>query len=177
MSDRLPNYFAHFGLTPKFDINVTDLRTAFITKSKEFHPDYHSQSAEEIQDQMLELSTLNNTAFKTLSDQRTRIKHILELFNCMPGEGEAKVPNDFLLQMMEINEEIMELGFEEERASKKQMFLQQVTSIMDQEANDVLTWMTAWDNGDKSDKPLQEVLSYYLKDKYLQRIKDQLSDM
>ena len=62
--------------------------------------------------EILELSTLNNEAYKTLSDFDKRMKYILEIKAVLDEEGKNQIPQDFLMEMMDINEQLMELEFD-----------------------------------------------------------------
>ncbi len=167
------NYFKFFGMEESFDIDLSLLRKIYIANSKKFHPDYHTLESEEEQNKVLELSTLNNEAWKTLSDRNKRIAHILDINQAMPEEGKAQVPQDFLMDMMDINEGLMELKFDEDPAKKDALLstLDQIVQDIEKEGN---TAMSTW-NDNRSKEALLSVRDYYLKLKYIIRIKEQLS--
>lgn len=62
------SYFELYDLPPTFKVDEALLKKKFYALSKEFHPDYYANESKEKQDEILELSTLNNKAYKVLSD-------------------------------------------------------------------------------------------------------------
>ena len=168
----IKNYFEFFGLEERFDIDLDELRKNFISKSKEFHPDFHTDASEEEQERILEISTVNNEGWKILSDLQHRIAHILQLKEAMPEEGKAQVPQDFLMEMMEINEALMELEFEE-NASDKNKILTQLEELENALHKEGKAAMDQWDK-DQVETGLSSVRDYYLKLKYINRIKERL---
>merc|ERR1712127_1087704 len=87
--------------------------------------------------EVLELSTLNNNAFKTLSNFDKRMKYILELKEVLGEEGKNKIPQEFLMEMMEINENLMELEFDFDKNNfdRIQNSLKKLESILLEEVN------------------------------------------
>ncbi len=170
------NYFEHFGLTPKFFIDEAALRLAFIEKSKTLHPDFYGQAEEAVRDQILELSTLNNAAYKVLRHLPSRIAYILSIYDIMPPEGEAKVPQSFLMEMMDINEMLMEMEFSDDPQEIKRQICVQVEQIDLDIFKEAESAMHKWDAGDKNRDHLFQILNYHLKSKYLMRVMEQVTE-
>lgn len=166
------NYFEFFGIDVAFHIDLDELRKKYIAQSKAFHPDFHALEDDIAQDQMLEKSTLNNQGWKVLKDDDKRIQHVLDLNNALPEEGEAKVPQDFLMEMMELNEALMELQMDEDASAREKVRseLDRITASISKEGKDA---MQAWDE-DQESTYLDTVRDYYLKKKYLRRIEERL---
>ena len=166
------NYFEFFGIDIAFDIDLAALRKKFISQSKAFHPDFHALDDSAAQEKMLEKSTHNNQGWKVLSDENKRIAHILDLHEALPKEGEAKVPQAFLMEMMDLNEALMELEFGEDPALKAKVSsdLDEMKASISGEAQSA---MSDWDkNHDPAS--LEIIRDYYLKMKYLKRIEEKL---
>lgn len=168
----MTNYFNFFGIEESFDIDLSSLRSKYILNSKKYHPDFHTLKSEQEQEQILEMSTLNNEAWKTLSDPVKRIDHLLSIHNIMPEEGKAQVPQEFLMDMMEINESLMELEFEKDQNSLNSV-MQKIESIVKELEKEGHTSMSLW-NIDKKPEDLERVKDYYLKLKYINRIRERL---
>ena len=128
------NYFDFFEIPIAFAIDETDLRKRFIANSKKFHPDFHTLESEAEQDAVLEKSTINNQAWKTLANANKRMAHILIIKGHMPEEGQAKIPQEFLIEMMDINEALMELEFDED-PNKKEEVLTSMSKAMKSDNN------------------------------------------
>jgi molecular chaperone HscB len=121
----------------------------------------------------LELSTLNNQAYRTLSDFDQRMKYILDLSGVLAEEGKNELPQDFLMEMMEINEGIMELEFDFNRQSYDNL-LEQVKNLEEKLFNTIWPTLKNYDNEVMNPADLQPVKEFYLKKRYLLRILENL---
>jgi len=166
------DYFKFFGIEVAFEIDKAQLRKQYIAQSKAFHPDFHALDDHAAQEKMLEQSTLNNQAWKVLSDDDKRIAHILDLYDALPSEGEAKVPQDFLMEMMDLNEALMELQFGEDPDLKDRV-VGDIGKIKTDISTEAQGAMSAWDK-DQEPSHLDVIRDYYLKMKYLKRIEEKL---
>src|ERR1700761_5230210 len=103
------NYFEFYGLHESFTLDDSLLKKKFYQLSKEYHPDFYANEDETKQQEILELSTLNNKAYQTLSDPAKRLEYILRLHNLVSEGAKPQLPSDFLMEMMDINERLMEV--------------------------------------------------------------------
>lgn len=168
------NYFEFFDIPVAFKIDEAELKRRFYENSKKYHPDFYTLESDEKQAEILELSTLNNEAYQTLSDFDRRLKYILELKNALAEEGKNKVPQDFLMEMMEINESLMELEFDFDEAK----YAEAMQQIKAQESNiyaEVESLIEHYDDEKATDAELSAIKDFYLKKRYLLRIRENLS--
>jgi molecular chaperone HscB len=100
------NYFRFYGLEEKFDLDTTQLKTLFLEKSKQYHPDYFSHDPES-QNIAVATSAYNNLAYKILANEVRRAMYLTEI-KLEQTEKTAPLPAEFLMQMMELNESIDE---------------------------------------------------------------------
>lgn len=100
-------YFEFYNIEPAFEIDTVALRKAYLQKQREYHPDYFAENTSELE--IAENTTsLNNTAFNTLSVFENRVEYILREMGFIK-EGEKNIlPDYFLLEMMDLNDEIQE---------------------------------------------------------------------
>lgn len=98
------NYFDFYGLPQSIDIDKTLLRQKFLEKSKQYHPDFFSEQPEEL-NKAIEITAFNNKAYKTLNQFYTCAQYLIDL-NSNDLNKELNLPQDFLMEMMDINEEI-----------------------------------------------------------------------
>lgn len=168
------NYFEFYNIPISFKVDEAALKKTFYANSKKYHPDFHTLESTEKQDEILELSTLNNQAYKTLSDFDKRMKYVLDLKGTMGAEGENKLPQDFLMEMMDINEAIMELemDFDEKVYIKAE---NDVQTIENQLLSDVKQIVENYDDATTPQYQLEEIKKFYLKKRYLLRIRENLS--
>ena len=167
-------YFDLYDLPISFLLDVKALKKKFYQLSKQFHPDFFTLESEEKQAEILELSTVNNEAYKTLSDFDKRMEYILKEKGVYAEEGQNKVAQDFLMEMMDINEALMELEFDFEmeayETAKEQTenldnnIYQEIKSMLENYIDE--TTLTA---------DLEKIKDFYFKRKYLLRIQNNLS--
>ncbi|MFK7807736.1 MAG: Fe-S protein assembly co-chaperone HscB [Saprospiraceae bacterium] len=166
------SYFDFYKIPVTFLADEAALRKTYYANSKKYHPDFFTLSSEEEQAKALEMSTQNNEAFKTLSDPDQRMKYILELKGAIGEEGKNQIPQDFLMEMMDINEALMELEFDYDEAAHKKV-------IADLEAQEETLYqqiLPILENYQEEDD-LTAVAEYYFKKRYLLRIRENLEKL
>ncbi len=176
MTATIPDFFEFMGLPVAFQIDEAALRKRYYAYSRDFHPDRYAQEGDDKIMWAEAQSALNNTAFATLSDPDTRLEYLLRLLGVLttdPGQNEV-LPQAFLMEMMDINEGIMDLqmDFETERLAQIQAQVGAFEQALQASVQPVLDHYTAA-TGNAAD--LLAVKNFYLKRKYLLRIRKNLS--
>lgn len=169
----MTNYFEFYNLKPSFILDEAALKRLFYQKSKAYHPDFYTLESEEKQAEILGLSTLNNKAYKTLSDFQRRMHHILDLHGLIEAEGNAKLPQSFLMEMMDVNEAIMELQFDPDPEIKTKV-IGDIKAIEEEEFQKIQLLLEAFDADQPDLNVLNQVKDYYFKHKYLLRLEENL---
>lgn len=168
------DYFEFYELPRQFDLDEKALKRKYLQMSKRFHPDFHSLSSIEEQEEALEKSTLNNKAYKVLKAFDSRLRYILELHGLLQEGQNTTLPQAFLMEMMEINESIMELQFDFD-AQVYQTILDELQAFEKKLKENIEQATQAYDLAQNKDNQLLEpVLDYHYKRKYLVRIKENL---
>jgi len=168
----MTNYFHFFNLPVSPTLDAAALKRTFYANSKRYHPDFHTLAEEAAKEEALEKSTINNQGYKVLADEDRRLKHLLDLKGALGEEGSNKMPQAFLMEMMDINEALMELQFDEDPAAKAKI----EAMIAELEAGfhaDVAKLLNQYDDATVSDADLEKLKDYYLKKRYLRRLKQQ----
>jgi molecular chaperone HscB len=102
------------------------------------------------------------------------MEYILKEKGIYGEEGKNKVPQDFLMEMMDINEALMELEFDFDQAT----FETAKQNIKDLEAglyNEILGILKNYDNETVTAEELEQIKDFHFKRKYLLRIQNNLS--
>ena len=171
------NYFELYEIRIAFEIDGPLLKKKFYELSRQYHPDYHANESQEKQKKNLELSTLINKAYQTLSSPIKRIEYILTLFQVIVDSDQYKLPQDFLIEMMDINEALLEL--QNESDSTDLAFLsKQVQSIEEKISTELKTYMYHFDskeNTEDQENILLKIKDIWYRQKYLLRIRDSLN--
>ena len=166
------NYFDFYGLPETFSLNDTDVKKKFYQLSKQYHPDFYANEDQAKQQEILELSTLNNKAYQTLANPAKRLEYILRLHNLVSEGAKPQLPADFLMEMMDINERIMEVDSATELGSITAEVLA-IEGDMNEELLALTTDYVTLDDTAKESR-LNDIANIYFRQKYLLRIKESL---
>jgi molecular chaperone HscB len=157
------NHFELFELPVSFIVDKTDLARKYFELQKKYHPDFFTQSNEADQAEALETSSQINKALKILKNPDATIKYVLQLKGLLEEEEKFALPPEFLMEMMELNEELSASSARQIADLEKALYAQ-VQPIIENYSDST------------SDADLLKVKEYYYKKKYLQRILDRMDD-
>lgn len=160
------NFFDFFKIPVSFYPDQEDLRSKYLANSKAYHPDIY-QGDDPVE--AMEKIAINNKGFTTLSKPDKTADYILK--EVYPPEGKAELPQSFLMEMMDVNEAVMELQFEEDE-SKKAQIAADVTELEESLRSEMETLAKAFNTENTGD--LENIRTAQLKLKYTRRLKESL---
>lgn len=169
------SHFEFFGLPVAFRLDEAALRRSFLQRSKQYHPDFHTLADDAQQAEMLDLATRTNEAYRVLNDPDQRIRYVLELNGLIGDESnQPALPPDFLMEVMGINESLMELEFDFDQ-QRYDTTLAGIDALENELVSGIQPVLDSWtaDSGEPS--ALLAVRDYFLKLRYLRRIRENLS--
>jgi len=102
------NYFDIIGVKKDFDIAHDQVQQKYKQLQTLLHPDKFGQKSEEEKEISENLSSLVNKAYSTLINPLDRGLYILKLHNVSIPEETTSLEPEFLMEIMEINEQIEE---------------------------------------------------------------------
>ena len=168
------NYFDFYDLPIQFNPDQNVVKAKFYALSKQFHPDFYANESEEKQQEVLDMSTLNNKAYQTLSNAKKRLKYVLELKGIVETDEGYQLPQSFLMEMMDINEALMDLEFEPD-AEKLLQVNNDVNSIEKQLNDELSKLVKKFDESpSESDQTLPFIKDIFYRQKYISRIRERL---
>ncbi|CAF1014753.1 unnamed protein product [Adineta steineri] len=102
------DYFRLFDLSRSFEIDTKQLTRTFRNRMKFLHPDLFSNKSDIEKTYSQDQSSLFNNAYKTLLSPLARAHYLLKLENITLEDSPIQLEPDFLMRIMEINEELIE---------------------------------------------------------------------
>lgn len=170
------NYFEFYDIPESFNVDQSLVKRKFYELSKKYHPDFYINDSEEKQQEILDLSTINNKAYQVLSNASKRVEYILQLHLHVVDGEKYQLPQVFLMEMMDVNEDLMELEFEADPDAVKNIS-DRVSIIEEGLLAELESFTRAFDEakGDDRENLLLKIKDLYYRQKYLLRIRDSLN--
>ncbi len=162
-------YFDLFEIPVQLKVNAAALSKRFFELSRQYHPDYAANASAEEQGEALEKSALLNKAWKTFQNPDETIKYVLQLKGLLEEEEKYELPPDFLMEVLEINEQIMDGNDPGNLKSK-------IENLQSDIHAPVTKIVEGYKDGLTTEKELLQVKQYYYKKKYLDRIRRELQE-
>ena len=163
------DYFEMFEIPVSLQVDSITLKQRFYLLSRKFHPDFFTNENEMEQEAALEMSSLLNKAYKTFQDPEETIKYVLQLKGLLEDDEKYQLPPQFLMEMMELNEQLADAKLEGNDAAINSS--KQSISILEEEMYvPVKSIIEGYLDGITSTTDLLKVKEYYFKKKYLKRI-------
>lgn len=167
------SYFTLFELPISLELDLAGLTKKYYSLSKLYHPDKFVQASEEEKSLALAKSLEVNQAYKALQKLDGRIKHVLEIFDFSPKEGEDKLPMDFLMEMMDLNEKIMTFHEDHEPRLKEEI-IAEISKFKASLQTQIVQQPKIFDLNNPDVDHLKQLKDYYLRSRYLTRLEDNL---
>ena len=156
------NYFELFEIPVNLCVDTTALAKKYFELQKKYHPDFYTNDDEDAQEKALEKSSEINKALKVLKNRDTTIKYVLQLRGMIEEEEKYPLPPDFLMEVMELNENLSESSVAAIEAFEKNIYAE-VSGLVENYNDETVT-----------NSELLKLKEYYYKKKYLQRILERM---
>ena len=170
------NYFEWFSLPISFKPDQATVKKKFYELSKKYHPDFYINQPAEMQEEMLDNATLTNKAYQTLSKPELFLPYVLSLKGLLQEGEQVQLPPDFLLEMMEINETLMELEFDTD-TQKLAALETEVAQLEAAITNEFEQYARNFESLPQENQApsLEKIKDAYFRQKYVLRIRDSLN--
>ena len=161
------NYFELFNIpvTPKVDQSI--LTKKYFELQRKNHPDFFSDATETEKELIIQLSADINKAYTTFKDDQKTLEYLLTLNGIIEPDEKYKLPDDFLMDMMDFNEELVDMT--QDLAKEKVKLLEKTFY------NEVKDLIEKYD-AETVKSSISGLKLYYYKKKYLNRILVRLED-
>lgn len=161
-------YFELLELPVSFRVDKALLTKQYFRLQKQYHPDFYADADESEQASVMEISSILNKAYKTLQDPDETIKYILMEKGILLEDEKYPLPNDFLTEMMELNESLMDAKMEGDTPTIDS--IRQDIQQREQSLYAHIEHIVAGYQEPMAAETLLPVKDYYFKKKYLNRI-------
>ena len=163
------DYFEWFGIDRKYNLDQGALRKAFLVKSMELHPDKVGIS----NDVGTIMSGYNNLAYAALKDDKSRLEYILQLEGILIKDEKPQLPQQFLMEMLELNMEI-EDAKDRKDTGAIDMIKAQLNLTQENKLEEVKGILSLYDAGSLTEEGKAQLKNYYFIRKYLLRIEESI---
>ena len=163
------NHFELFEIPVSLHTDNLELKQKFYALSRKYHPDFYTQENDFEQAEALETSSQVNKAFKIFQNRDETIKYVLQLKGLLEEEEKYNLPPDFLMEMMELNEQMIDAKMEQD-AGETEKIKSAISNLEEEIYEPVKSIVEGYEEGKTTTGQLLKVKEYYYKKKYLNRI-------
>ena len=163
------NYFELYEIPVSLQPDKQLVKQKFYELSRKYHPDFFTTASDDEQAEVLERSSEVNRAFKVLQNTDATIKYVLQQKGLLEEEEKYQLPNDFLMEVLELNEQLMDAKMEED-ATQLANLKSSINELQTTIYAPVKEIVEHYAEGVTTEEELLQVKAYYFKKKYLDRI-------
>ena len=165
----MQNYFEFYGLPIQLNLNLALLKQKFFEISRTYHPDLFANATPSEQEEALQISTKNTVWYKTLSNENSRLEHVVQLYRI---ENNEALPTAFLGQMMDLNEQIDEVTND-----TRDDLVSEIMELKNAFYTEMFSLFEKFDESTEANKTsiLLTLNQLHLKNKYLLRLNESLN--
>lgn len=160
------NYFELYQIPISFQPDLSLVKKRFYQLSREYHPDFYSHASASEKERVLSVSAQVNKAYQVLLNHDALIRYILLEKGLMVEEEKYQLSASFLMEVMDLNEQLMEA----EDVESKMNIKKSIQSLQTEIYEPVEAIITNYQETASSQKELLQVKEYYYQKKYLDRI-------
>lgn len=172
------NYFELYDLPVSFHPDQNLVKQQFYALSKKYHPDFYINESAEKQEEVLELSTLNNKAFQVLKNPQKVLQYVLSLKKVIEEGENYTLPQSFLMEMMDVNEILMDLQFDPDTEKEAKVKIE-IEAVENELKNQLEQLTIQFDKTEEvaQNELLAQIKDIYYRSKYIQRLKESLAKL
>lgn len=168
------NFFELYNIPLSFSPDRNEVKKQYFQLSRKYHPDFVSNGTDADKEEALEVSAKINKAYKVLNNSDETVKYVLQLKGLLQDDEKYDLPKDFLIEMMDVNESLMDAKMENDEAAinKCKSSIATFSSEIYEPVKEIIEKNT---DVDFTQEKMLQVKDYYFKKKYLNRILDSIS--
>jgi len=167
------NYFELYHMPQTFRPDPVEVKSRFYEMSRLYHPDRFAQAGGAELTKALQLSAMNNEAYKTLRNADATMAYMLKLHGLLHDEEKYALPPVFLMEMMEINEAVSEYESDGNQDARE-MAITALNEQLELWEDATTPLVDKWEVGDHNEELLLRIKDQYFRKKYLLRIQERI---
>ncbi|HRO09628.1 MAG TPA: iron-sulfur cluster co-chaperone HscB C-terminal domain-containing protein [Saprospiraceae bacterium] len=170
----MKDYFDLLELPLSFRPDPELLKKHYYRLSRSYHPDHYTMADDKVREEVLLISGDINTAYKVLSDEQKRLSYLLHFLNVLKDGEHEVMSQEFLMEIMDINEAIfdLEIDYNEDRKSE---IINEIGIKMKEFNNNLDKAIDLFENQADRESALKNIKENYLKIRYILRIQENIS--
>ncbi len=177
----MTNYFELYHLPVTFHPDQVEIKSRFYELSRLYHPDRFAQAGGAELAKVLQMSAMNNEAYKTFKNPDATMAYILKMHHLLEDEEKYALPKAFLMEMMDINEAVSEYETVMVSAAEPQhsedarnMAINSLNEQLELWDDATKLLINKFETGDKTNELLLKIKDQYFRKKYLLRIQERI---
>ena len=170
----MTNYFELFSIKESFHPDAALLKKKFYELSRQFHPDRFVSGGTAAMEEAEKMSAHINLGYQTLKNEDTLMAYILMLHDVLETEEKYNLSPAFLMEMMELNEEVSDAAMDGD-ATEKQAAKESLELHLQAIEKSMLPFIDSFENGNHSKENLLALKEFYFQKKYLLRIQERIA--
>ena len=170
----MKDYFSILQIPLSFRPDLDQLKKQYYKLSRANHPDHFTMQGDAAQEAALLASGDINVAYKVLSDEQARLSYLLHFLEILKDSEHEVLPQEFLMEIMEINEAVFDLEMDYDEA-KRNATISDIENKKNELADDLNKGIDMFENQENRGEALQIIKENFLKMKYMLRIQENIS--
>lgn len=175
------NYFSLLGLPVSFEIDKNSLNNNYHELQKRIHPDNFANTSDMQRRISVQKAAQINDALETLKNPLRRSIYLLSLYGVELGENDTSMDPAFLMEQMELRENLSQVGDNDDPISALDVILDDVKARLNQaieQLSGLFAELLSVDVEDESkttllEKNLKAAKSEVLKMQFLNRLQEE----
>lgn len=163
-------YFRLFELPFCLQVDKAKVQKKYYELTRIFHPDHAMMKGDEEQSEALEMSATINKAKRVLDNADLLLEYVLTELHMIGEDDKNSLSPDFLMEMMEYNEALMDLKVEGDEEGLNRM--RDKIEELGKQLTESVTSITSRPIDSWSEEEKGVLKSYYYQRKYLRRLLD-----
>jgi molecular chaperone HscB len=169
------NYFELYDLPLSLRPDPAAVKRKYYELSRRYHPDRFAQTGNAEQAEALKMASLNNAAWKTLSNPAATMAYVLQQLGLVEPEEKYTLPPAFLMEMMDLNEAVSDYEMDAGNEALRQVAAQALSEQLEAWEAATEPLVDRFETGGRDAALLAALKEQYMKQKYLLRIQDRMN--